>query len=142
MHACSISPRASVSFFKDTHRHLAQQVARELLRLWQLCYAHLGRDHALKYNKQLVDVYLTETGEAGCARADAFNSIANTPITSTSPVKPSTSPIQRRRICLSRQQASPEAMLFCESRGKRTSYARGLSRTAQQIDSAAQPIRR
>ena len=50
---------------EETHLRLAGPVARELLRIWQLSYAHFGRDHAVKYNKQLVDVYLCEKGDPG-----------------------------------------------------------------------------
>lgn len=50
---------------EQTHAKLSRKVARELLRIWQLNYGRFGLDHAVRYNKQLVDVYLCETGEAG-----------------------------------------------------------------------------
>lgn len=60
------TPRFRVfSQTESTHQKLAVPVARMLLRLWQVNYGHYGRDHAQRYNRQLVDVYLCETGEPG-----------------------------------------------------------------------------
>jgi hypothetical protein len=48
-----------------TQKALAVPVARMLLRLWQMNYGRYGLDHAYRYNRQTVDVYLCLHGEAG-----------------------------------------------------------------------------
>jgi hypothetical protein len=50
---------------RKVHNDLSPEVARTLLRLWQLNYTQFGYEHRPDYNKSTVDVYLCWAGLAG-----------------------------------------------------------------------------
>jgi hypothetical protein len=58
---------------EQSQREVAPAVARMLLRLWQFNYAGFGLDHAYRYNRRLIDVYLCEQGDPGGEQFFAYD---------------------------------------------------------------------